>query len=92
MVGWGRLSRSLLFSNVKVDGGSQLEECVVFPCVTAGRGCRIRKAVIDVGCSVPDGAVIGEDPEDDARRFHVTHGGVVLITPEMLGQRNPQFG
>ncbi len=88
----GRLSRSLLFSNVKVDVGSQLDECVVFPGVTVGRDCRIRKAVIDIGCRIPDGAVIGEDPEDDARRFHVTHGGVVLITPEMLGQRNPQFG
>jgi glucose-1-phosphate adenylyltransferase len=86
------LSRSLLFSNVKVDAGSALEECVVFPGVQVGRDCRIRKAVIDVGCRIPDGAVIGENPEDDARRFHVTLGGVVLITSEMLGQRNPQFG
>jgi len=87
-----QLSRSLLFSNVKVDPGAMLEECVVFPGVHIGRDCRIRRAVIDVGCRIPDAAVFGEDPEDDARRFHVTHGGVVLITPEMLGQRNPQFG
>ncbi|MFP5344907.1 MAG: glucose-1-phosphate adenylyltransferase, partial [Gammaproteobacteria bacterium] len=37
-------------------------------------------------CIVPEGTVIGENPEDDARRFHVTPGGVVLVTPEMLGQ------
>ena len=87
-----RLSRSVLFSSVTVDAGSELDECVVFPGVTEGRDCRIRKAIIDVGCAIPDGAVIGEDSEDDAQRFHVTPGGLVLITPEMLGQRNPRFG
>ena len=88
----GQLSRSVLFSGIKVGAGSHLDECVVFPGVTVGRDCRIRKAIIDVGCSIPDGAVLGEDLEDDAQRFHVTQGGVVLITPKMLGQRNPQFG
>ncbi len=88
----GRLSRSVLFSSVKVDAGSQLDECVVFPGVTVGRDCRIRRAIVDVGCSIPDSAVIGEDLEEDARRFHVTQDGVVLITAEMLGQRSPQFG
>lgn len=87
-----RLRRSLLFSNVKVNTGTALDECVVFPEVLVGRDCRIRKAVIDSGCCIPDGTVIGEDAEDDARRFHVTRGGVVLVTLEMLGQRNPQFG
>lgn len=87
-----RLSRSLLFSNVRVAAGSSLEECVVFPGAAVGRDCRIRKAIIDVGCLVPDGAVIGEDPDEDARRFHVTRGGVVLVTREMLGQRSSEYG
>lgn len=85
-----QLSRSLLFSNAKVDAGSVLDECVAFPGVTIGRDCRIRKAVVDAGCRIADGIVVGEDGEDDARRFHVTHGGVVLITPEMLGQTIPE--
>jgi glucose-1-phosphate adenylyltransferase len=65
---------------------------VIFPDVSIGRDCRIRKAIIDSGCGIPDGGVIGEDPEEDARRFHVTRDGVVLITREMLGQRTAQFG
>ncbi len=64
-----------------------LEETVVLPEVSIGRDCRIRKAVIDRGTRVPDGTVIGEDPDADARRFRVTRGGVVLVTAEMLGQR-----
>jgi glucose-1-phosphate adenylyltransferase len=42
--------------------------------------------VVDKGCHIPPNMVIGEDPEEDAERFHVTPGGVVLVTPEMLGQ------
>jgi ADP-glucose pyrophosphorylase len=40
--------------------------------------------VVDEGCVIPDGTVIGEDPELDAARFHVTPAGVVLVTPDML--------
>ena len=38
------------------------------------------------GCIIPDGTVIGENLVDDAKRFHVTPNGVVLVCPEMLGQ------
>ena len=35
---------------------------------------------------LPDDTVIGEDPDADAERFYVSPNGVVLVTPEMLGQ------
>ena len=77
---------SLLFSNVKVNSYSLLNHAVVLPDVEIGRNCRIQNAVIDKGCQIPTDTVIGEDPAADARRFHVSPGGVVLVTPEMLGQ------
>jgi glucose-1-phosphate adenylyltransferase len=77
---------SLLFSNVRVNSYSRLEDSVVLPDVNIGRKCRITRAVIDRGCEIPEGTVIGEDPVADAERFHVSEGGVVLVTPEMLGQ------
>ena len=77
---------SLLFSNVKVNSYSVLQHAVVLPDVEIGRSCHIQNAVIDKGCRIPEGMVIGEDPDKDAERFHVTPGGVVLVTPEMLGQ------
>ena len=77
---------SLLFSSVKVNSFSLVEDSVVLPEAFIGRNCRIKKAVIDRGCHVPEGTVIGENFKDDSRRFHVTAGGVVLVTPEMLGQ------
>ncbi|MCB1760997.1 MAG: glucose-1-phosphate adenylyltransferase [Gammaproteobacteria bacterium] len=78
--------RSLLFSSVKVHSYSRIEETVVLPEVSIGRECRIRRAIIDRGCHIPAGSVIGEDLQADAARFRVTPKGVVLVTPEMLGQ------
>lgn len=78
---------SLLFSDVHVHSYSEIEDAVVFPNVEIGRRSTINKAVIDKGCVVPPGTQIGVDPEEDAARFHVSEGGVVLVTPEMLGQR-----
>lgn len=86
IISGAKLRHSLLFSNVTVHSYSTLEDTVVLPDVTIGEHCDIRRAVIDKGCVVPDNTVIGKDAEEDARRFHVTPGGVVLVTPEMLGQ------
>ncbi|WP_275097849.1 glucose-1-phosphate adenylyltransferase [Sedimenticola hydrogenitrophicus] len=78
--------RSLLFSNVSVNDYSEVESSVVLPDVTIGKHCRIRRAVIDRGCEIPDGTVIGEDPEEDQVKYYVSPNGVVLVIPEMLGQ------
>jgi glucose-1-phosphate adenylyltransferase len=34
---------------------------------------------------------IGYDADADRQRFHVSPGGVTLVTPEMLGQLPPHF-
>ncbi|OBS10913.1 glucose-1-phosphate adenylyltransferase [Acidihalobacter prosperus] len=76
---------SLLFSNVEVDAHALIEDSVILPDVHVGKNCRIKRAVVDKGCHVPEGMVIGENLEEDARRFHVSPGGVVLVTSDMLG-------
>jgi len=77
---------SLLFSNVLVDSYSLVQDSVILPDVSIGQHCRLTRVVVDKGCRIPDGMVIGEHPEQDAQRYHVTSGGVVLVTPDMLGQ------
>jgi glucose-1-phosphate adenylyltransferase len=75
-----------MFSNVRVNSYTTVNDSVILPDVDIGRNCRISRAVIDRGCHIPEGTVIGEDPELDAKRFHVSSRGVVLVTPEMLAQ------
>jgi glucose-1-phosphate adenylyltransferase len=86
VISGAKVQDSLLFSNVRVNSYSEVDHTVVLPDVNIGRNCRITKAVIDRGCDIPEGTVIGEDPEADAERFYVSEQGVVLVTPEMLGQ------
>jgi len=86
IISGAKVRHSLLFSNVKVHTGSVLQDAVVLPDVDVGKGARITKAVVDKGCNIPPGMVIGEDPAADAERFFVSPRGVVLVTPDMLGQ------
>jgi len=80
----GSLHRSLLFSSCRVHSYSTVEWSVLLPRVEVGRHVRLKRVVVDRGCKLPDGLVVGEDAEDDARRFHRTEGGVTLITSSML--------
>jgi glucose-1-phosphate adenylyltransferase len=87
VISGANVRRSLLFSNVRVNSYTTITDSIVLPDVNIGRSCRINKAIIERGCEVPEGTVIGENRADDERRFHVSAGGVVLVTAEMLGQR-----
>jgi glucose-1-phosphate adenylyltransferase len=82
--------RSLLFNNVRVNSYSEVSESVILPDVEIGRHCRVRRAVVERWTKIPPHTVIGEDPEEDARRFHVIDDdGIVVVTPDML-ERVPQ--
>ncbi|HQS02729.1 MAG: glucose-1-phosphate adenylyltransferase [Halothiobacillus sp. 24-54-40] len=78
---------SLLFSNVLVNEHASVEDSVILPNVVINERVKIRKAVIDKGCVIPEGMEIGFDLEVDRQRFEISEGGVVLVTPDMLGQR-----
>jgi glucose-1-phosphate adenylyltransferase len=78
------IRRSVLFSNVRIESCCTIHEAVVMPDTLIGRGSRLSKVVIDRGCVLPEGTVIGEDAAADARRFHRSETGVVLVTKEML--------
>jgi len=77
---------SLLFSNVTVDNYTEINSAVVLPDVVIGENCKISHAIIDKGCVIPDNTHIGQNDEDDKARFYISPNGVVLVTPDMLGQ------
>ncbi|MEW6562020.1 MAG: glucose-1-phosphate adenylyltransferase [Pseudomonadota bacterium] len=78
--------RSLLFSNVRVNSFSSVEDSVILPNVTIGRNVTLKRVVVDKNCVIPEGMVVGVDREEDEKRFFVTSKGVTLVTPDMLGQ------
>ena len=78
--------RSLLFTGVHTHSYASVEAAVVLPYVEIGRRARLRNVVVDRGVRIPDGLVVGEDPELDAARFRRTDRGVCLITQPMIDQ------
>jgi len=81
------VKHSLIFSDVRVNSFSTVVDSVILPEAVIGRNCRITKAIIEKGCHVPEGTIIGENRADYEKRFEVSPGGIVLVTPEMLGQQ-----
>jgi glucose-1-phosphate adenylyltransferase len=87
IVSGATVRRSILFSKVRVAEGSLVEDAVLLPNVGVGRGVALRRVVVDKSTVLPDGFRAGFDAAHDSARFHLTERGIVLITPEMLGQR-----
>jgi len=84
IVSGSHVALSVLFSDVRVHSFCHIDQAVILPHSEIGEGCRLTKVVIDRGCKVPPGTVIGEDAELDAQRFFRSATGVVLVTRDML--------
>ena len=78
------LSRSLLFTGVHVHSYAHVENAVVLPYVDIARSARLLNVIIDRGVRIPEGLVIGEDPERDVQRFRRTEGGICLVTQGII--------
>jgi len=84
IVSGAALKRTLLFTGVRVNSYSSTEDAVILPYVEIGRNVHLKKVIVDRGVRIPEGLVVGEDPEVDAQRFRRTENGVVLITQKMI--------
>jgi glucose-1-phosphate adenylyltransferase len=84
IVSGAMISRSLLFTGVRVHSYALLDGAVVLPFTIINRAARLRNVIIDRGVIIPEGLVVGEDPDADAKRFRRTERGICLITQPMI--------
>jgi glucose-1-phosphate adenylyltransferase len=78
------LRQSILFTGVHTHSYGSVEESVVLPYADIGRHARLRRVVVDRSVRIPEGLVVGEDAELDAKRFRRTARGICLITQSMI--------
>jgi glucose-1-phosphate adenylyltransferase len=88
IVSGSSVRRSLLFTGVRLHSHSRLEGAVLMPYVQVGRHAQLKNVVIDRGVQIPEGLVVGEDPELDAKRFRTSPNGISLITQAMIDRLN----
>jgi glucose-1-phosphate adenylyltransferase len=84
IVSGASLSRSLLFTGVRIHSYSSVDQAVILPNVEIGRNARLKNVIIDSGIKIPEGLIVGEDPILDAQRFRRTEKGICLITKTMI--------
>jgi glucose-1-phosphate adenylyltransferase len=86
IVSGAQLKKSVCSHQVRLHSFSRVEESVLFPHVVVGRRARLTRCIVDKGVRIPEGEVIGEDPERDRRRFAVSDNGIVVVAREHFGQ------
>lgn len=91
IVSGGIVRRSLLFSTVRVNSYSLVEDTVILPFSEVGRHCTLKKCIIGSHCQVPEGLVVGENKKEDMKYFYRTENGVTLITSQMLTKLQQQI-
>ncbi|MCE5972235.1 glucose-1-phosphate adenylyltransferase [Sinirhodobacter sp. WL0062] len=92
IVSGSEVRNTLLFTGCRAHSFSTLDYVVALPYADIGRKAQLSRCVIDRGVQIPQGLVVGEDPEEDAKWFRRTEGGVVLITQAMLDKRAAVLG
>ena len=86
IISGARLRRSLLFTGVRAHSHATAENAVILPYVSIGESARLKNVVVDRGVRIPDGLVVGEDPDLDSKRFRRTERGISLITQSMIAK------
>ncbi len=82
IISGGRVSRSVVGYDVRVNSYSEVEHSILYNHVNIGRHSRIRNAIIDRHVTIPEHTEIGYDMEADRSRYHVTENGVVVVIRE----------
>ncbi|MGO3075908.1 glucose-1-phosphate adenylyltransferase, partial [Corynebacterium variabile] len=87
IISGAEVKNSMLFTNTRLRSYSEPDHAILLPGAHVERSARLTNCVVDSGVVVPEGLVIGEDPEEDARWFRRTESGITLVTQPMLDRR-----
>jgi glucose-1-phosphate adenylyltransferase len=80
IVSGGSVKNSLLSPDVRVNSYAEVDSSIIFSHVNIGRHCRLRRAIVDRDVHIPEGTVIGFDPQADRQNYFVTESGITVVT------------
>ncbi len=79
VVSGGRVQRSILSPNVRINSFSEIYDSILMESVNVGRYAKIKRAIIDKDVNIPQGTIIGFNLEEDKKRFFVSESGIVVV-------------
>jgi glucose-1-phosphate adenylyltransferase len=86
IISGGRVQRSILSPNVRINSFAEVEDSILFEGVEVGRYASVRRAIIDKDVKIPAHARIGFGNE---QKLHLTEGGVVVIAKDEPLESSP---
>jgi glucose-1-phosphate adenylyltransferase len=89
IISGGRVERSILSPEVRINSYSSVSDSVLMDGVEVGRHARLQRAIVDKHVKIPPGTVIGEDPKTDRERFYVTDSGITVIAKRTVIETRP---
>jgi glucose-1-phosphate adenylyltransferase len=83
IISGGRIDRSVLSPNARVNSFSHVEQSILFEGVSIGRHARVRRAIVEKNVHIPEGMEIGYDHEADVKNgFHVVPEDDLVVVPK----------
>jgi glucose-1-phosphate adenylyltransferase len=77
---------SVIGHRCRIHSFSEVDQCILMDGVDVGRGARLRHCIVDKEVQIPRNDVIGFNRDEDAKRFHVTESGLVVIPKRSVVQ------
>ncbi|MEW6171046.1 MAG: glucose-1-phosphate adenylyltransferase, partial [Candidatus Omnitrophota bacterium] len=79
IISGGKIERSILSYNVRINSFSQVTDSILMEGVNVSRYAKVKRAIIDKDVIIPQGMVIGYDLEEDKKRFFISDSGIVVV-------------
>ncbi|MFA5089553.1 MAG: glucose-1-phosphate adenylyltransferase [Candidatus Omnitrophota bacterium] len=79
IISGGKVQRSLLSPNVRVNSYSEVYDSILMDGVNVSRYVKIKRAIVDKDVTIPQGMVIGYNLEEDRKKFFVSESGIVVV-------------
>lgn len=79
IISGGRVSRTIISPNVRVNSYAEVQDSVLLEGVSIGRNCRIKGTIIDKYVKIPPNTTIGYNIEEDRKRYDISPGGIVVV-------------
>ncbi|MCM8791721.1 MAG: glucose-1-phosphate adenylyltransferase [Candidatus Omnitrophica bacterium] len=79
IVSGGKVCRSVLSYNVRINSFAEVYDSILMEGVNVSRYTKIKNAIIDKDVNIPTGEVIGYNLDQDKKRFFVTESGIVVV-------------
>ncbi|UPQ89928.1 glucose-1-phosphate adenylyltransferase [Vibrio sinaloensis] len=75
----GSVQHSIISSDVQINDSATIVDSIIFGGVEVGEGCKLVNCIIDKHVKLPPYTEIGLNPAEDAKRFHISENGIVVV-------------